>query len=403
MALVSEPTDLAAALIEADEPTRARMLRETEAGRLDAVITELGHRRESAAAAVLDAIDRIVDDRALRKAARRELHRLRSAGVQVPVMTVAAPVGAERRPEPTVEVSEAWATDVDPNGARAMWILGERPLGGAWLGALLLNDHEGLRDLSLVDTTRKRFQRELDEQRREDATWVSLPGDYALRLVREAVDLTRARGGGLPTRYRAFRETFGEADGPPERGLVYETVSPVEANFNPEWLEESGRLVREPEVSGWHVAVPEALRARALEVARSSGSALVVPTHPPELQALQLLSDAAAEALTPEVRRSLRRRLEETGYVFVETDRLGAARLAVAAARAIDDPSVPLERQPLVRALLESGLARLVQSELVGSRRASEVLIELMERAAERQRESPGAVATRPSGLILPR
>jgi hypothetical protein len=80
------------------------------------------------------------------------------------------------------------------------------------------------------------------------------------------------------------------------------------------------------------------------------------------------------------------------------------ARLAVAAARAIDDPSVPIERQPFVRALLEAGLARLVASEAIGGRRASEVLAELMERAAERQREGGAAsVQTRPSGLILPR
>ena len=80
-----------------------------------------------------------------------------------------------------------------------------------------------------------------------------MPGEYALRLVREAVDLTREVGGGLPTRYRAFRDVFGEAPGGPERALVYETISPVEANFNPDWLDESrsaagraggGRLVR---------------------------------------------------------------------------------------------------------------------------------------------------------------
>jgi hypothetical protein len=129
---------------------------------------------------------------------------------------------------------------------------------------------------------------------------------------------------------------------------------------------------------------------------------LLVPGHTPEQQALQLIAEAAQQALTPLVRRAVRRRLEETGYVFVATDRLAAARLAVAAARALEDPAIPPERHPFVRALLAAGLARLLGSERIGSRRAAEVLLELIERASQRQALT-GPTETRPSGLILPR
>jgi hypothetical protein len=209
-------------------------------------------------------------------------------------------------------------------------------------------------------------------------------------------------GGGLPTRYRALRDVFGEAGGPPERGLVYETIRPVEASFNPDWLESSPRLLGEPEVAGWHVTVPAELKARALDVARGPAAGLLVPGHEPEQQALQLIAEAAQQALTPLVRRALRRRLEETGYIFVATDRLAVARLAVAAARALDDPTIPPERHPLVRLLLGAGLGRLLGTERIGTRRASEVLLELIERATEQQAQS-GPTETRPSGLILPR
>jgi hypothetical protein len=282
-----------------------------------------------------------------------------------------------------------------------VWLLGERPLGGVWFAALLLNDQRGLQDMNLVDTTRKRFLKEL-EQNRASGTWVTVPGEYALQLVREAVDLTREVGGGLPTRYRALRDVFGEAAGPPDRALVYETIRPVEASFNPDWLESSPRLLGEPEVAGWHVTVPAELKARALDVARGPTAGLLVPGHEPEQQALQLIAEAAQQALTPLVRRALRRRLEETGYIFVATDRLAVARLAVAAARALDDPTIPPERHPLVRLLLGAGLGRLLGTERIGTRRASEVLLELIERATEQQAQS-GPTETRPSGLILPR
>jgi hypothetical protein len=78
------------------------------------------------------------------------------------------------------------------------------------------------------------------------------------------------------------------------------------------------------------------------------------------------------------------------------------ARLAAAAARALDEGGVAPERHPLVRLLLAAGLARLVGGEAVGARRAPEMLLELVGRAVDQQAQG-GPVETRPSGLILPR
>jgi hypothetical protein len=403
----SESPDLVAALLQASPSEREQLLRSADHAVLESAVGQLGHRREAAAAEVLGLVDLVVDDRALKKAARRELHRLRSIGIHVPPpVPVAIDTTAGSAAAP-IDVSEAWATDIDPSGSRAVWLLGERRLGGVWFAAVLLNELRGLQELSLVDTTRKRYLRDFDENRASAGTWVSLPGEYALRLVREAVDVSREQGVGLPTRYRTMRDVFGEAPGPPERGLVYETISPVEANFNPDWLDDSPRLLGEPEVAGWYVPMPAELRARALEVAAGAGAALLVPGRAPEQQALQLLAEAAQQALTPVVRHALRRRLEETGYIFVATERLSAARLAVASARALDEgssSSVPPERHPLLRLLLASGLARLVGAESVGGRRAGEVLLELVERATQQRDGQPsGSIETRPSGLIIPR
>jgi hypothetical protein len=183
---------------------------------------------------------------------------------------------------------------------------------------------------------------------------------------------------------------------------VYATISPVEVNLHLEWLDESARLTVEPEVAGWHVPLPAELRSRALEVARLTTAGLLLPGGSPEQQALQLLAEAAQQGLTPQMRGALRRRLEETAYVLLATDRLNAARLAVAAVRPLEDRNLVPERHPFLRLLLASGLARLTGSEMVGTRRAAQVLIELLERAAESEGQT-GPVEMRPSGLILPR
>jgi hypothetical protein len=99
----------------------------------------------------------------------------------------------------------------------------------------------------------------------------------------------------------------------------------------------------------------------------------------------------------------MRHRLEETAYIFLDTDRLLLARLAAAAARGLEDGGPSPERHPLMQLLLAAGLARLVGGEYVVGRPASEALLELIERARQDEAQSGGVVETRPSGLILPR
>ena len=65
---------------------------------------------------------------------------------------------------------------------------------------------------------------------------------------------------------------------------------------------------------------------------------------------------------------------------------------------------MPADRHPLLRLLLAAGIARLLGGETVGSRRAPEVFLELVDRATQpREGNQSAQVETRPSGLILPR
>jgi hypothetical protein len=174
----------------------------------------------------------------------------------------------------------------------------------------------------------------------------------------------------------------------------------MEARLHPDWLAESDRLLGEPELLGWDLAPPPELREPALAAVRARLASLVVPTNPPERQVQGLLAEAGRTLLTPEVRRALRRRLEETAYIFASSGRLAQARRAVAAALDLAGGG-RADELPLVRALLIAGFARSLQAESVAGRSAAETFIELAQDGAAAERQ--GGVSTTPTGLILPR
>jgi hypothetical protein len=398
-------TDLAGALLAAEPGERQRLVAESSEQDLEQAVAALGHRRDPQAGAVLALVAAVAASKAIRKAARREVHRLRSIGVQVPDVEPAAESGPTAQVErsPQLVPTEVWATHFDPGGSRALWLLAERPLGGAWLAGLILNDVKGLVELELVDTTRKRFLRDLEEWRRErQSVFVSLPFEYALQLVREGVAEARGLGAALPLHYDRFQKLFGEADHGPDRPLAYQTISPVEVQFNPELQEQASRLALEPEIVGWWLLPTEELRYRAIELVHARHPALLVPGQSPAARALQLMDEAAKKLATPEVRRALKRRLEETAYIFLQTDRFMAARLAVAAAQGLADFTTRPYQHPVVRFMVSTGFIYSLRTEVVDGQSAAEVLLELLDATEQKADEEPSP-GTTPSGLILPR
>jgi len=406
----SRVSDLVASLLSADADAQIALLRTADVSAVPRVVAALGRERSDSAARALALIDGVIDDRAARKAARRELHRLHASGIRPPDVGALTRSAAPAAPAPPAVVSqEAWATAIDSEGARRLWLVGDRALGGVWLADLVLEDIAGLTELELIDTTRKRFQRELSELRRDPVwAWVQLPVAYAKGLVGEGVALARELEPKkpLPTHYPRFTELFGEPPADPGRPLVYETVSPVEARLHPDWLELSDEVLSEPEVAGWALVPTPELSRRAIEVARSRHSAVMLPGNPPERQAQALLDEAARELVTPAVRRGLRRRLEETASIFQQSHRPLQARRAVAAATHLGESGQDPADNPLVRGLVLAGLLLSVGDEQVAGQPVPMVLLDIVAAAYPPDGDPPHpsmGMTTRPSGLILPR
>ena len=318
--------------------------------------------RGAALLPILDALQG-APEKTLRKVARRIRYRLRAAGVALPEASSAPPP-----PEPTWTLQEAWATPVDGTGSRAVWLTGEGPYG-AWLRlSLVLNDQEGILDATGGAMAKKRLTAELERLRgQERVRWIPLPPAYARALIAEAAVLHGERP--LPGEFLQWQAVLA---GPPApRLLILEHLDPAEIREDPTLLDHSGDLLTQPELGGWFFD-PGAVQSAALEREEAKASRLVLSDAQKAEREADILARCADERFTGAERARWRRRLEETAYVFWQTQRPREARLALAAAQAVGDDERAPRHQPFCLAVVRRSLE--VAAEVQAGRLSAEAV-----------------------------
>jgi hypothetical protein len=318
-----------------------------------AAIDALGSVRDVSAAQALDELARSSDDRQLQKVARRSLYRLSSQGIRFSSGEAREPATVGSR---AATIYRIIGSAYDGSGTRSIWFAADRPLGGIYMLAVATNDLKGMVDFAVRDTTRKRFaEQEATIRDKDIASWVDLPTDYAKQLVQESVDVARASGGSVPPAFQIWAELVGN---PPEsfsEALVYREVSGFEARMHPTLESETPRLFDQPEIEPWFFP-PERTRKWVQELSQRTATRLLVTPESDEARQERILRDAIRELLSAKELHGLRRRLEETAYIFLRTDRVQDARRAVAAAVTIEEERPLRPPHPFVRALIERSL-----------------------------------------------
>lgn len=361
---------LDAALSESSESDRTEhvvgLAAETPGGLL-ALIDALGAGHDEAAGQVLAALATAAPDKDARKAARRALHRLRSAGVVVAVPVPAEPVPATAGSQDALRPVQTLASTPDGSGSRVLWLLLERPHGGLTMFYFALNDVVGLRDFRHEDTTRRRVDRRLaDWDERAEPRPTELPLAYGLSLISEALELNRESGVPLPRDFVIRRQLLGELPPPPITAPIHQHVSRGQIFLLPNLLEESaGLLERERELSDWRFSDQDAA-PYAREYQAIGQSRLLLTSEPREARLGRIVDNALDALMTPPLRRAYRRRLEEIAYVFWQSGRDRSARQAVAAAFAIPDAG-SLRSHPLLRAIIMRSIEMATEADRLGA------------------------------------
>lgn len=288
------------------------------------------------------------------KEAKRLLHQLRSRGVAVPELPrVAAPAA----PAPAEPDLPCYASTLDGQGERAVWLARNLPGRGVEVGQFVLSDEKGLASFQPGALGRKEYRAFGQELTgRGGSLGVrEVPRELAHALVGDARRRTESQGRALPDGAALWLSRLGEAPALPDPAAAFAPLPPGEEEAA---VAASADLHRLPILKGWAVD-DEALDAAEARLAAIADSPLLADMAQRREQAAQALDAILREHFDEARRARWARRLWHTAAHLAGVGDPGSAALAAASARALlsgaDVAAIPFARQLFEKALQPAG------------------------------------------------
>lgn len=286
--------------------------------------------------------------REVAKEAKRGLHLLKVRGVAVPEAPRQSPPPA---PAP-VEGPDlpCYASAIDGQGERAVWISRAVPGKGVEVGQAVLSDVLGLLELQVGLLGRKEFRafgRDIAEKGRAMGVG-ELGREAAKSLVAAARHLNDSSGRRVPEGADAWLARLGPA-APPEDPAARFPALPGEEERAA--VEASGRLHELPMLRGW-IADEDALRSLAAKLDEIEVSPLFVDERQRAEQAARSVVEAIERYFDEPRRHRLAGRLLAVAAHLESAGDPANARTAAATARALAAGTTPLAI-PFARLLVE--------------------------------------------------
>jgi hypothetical protein len=290
--------------------------------------------------------------KALQKAVKKALHRLKSRGVafnenQAPRQVVLRGAGSR--------LERCLASFIDGSGDRMILMIRTRPGGGYQIAYLVLNYGTGIRFAKALQMSRRELP-EMLESVQAQAPLIELEPAYCQRQIALVQQLNLATRTPVPEEFFMLRDLIGEPETMPETGAIYEALSPEELEMAKAQDAYASDLLELPELAGW--TLPESVvQTYADALADIDESKIVVSETIQRERVDRVFESAMQEVLGEGARAIMRLRLEETAYYFLQTSRRLEALWALGAAESLlDDNPDRLRLNPFAGALLERSL-----------------------------------------------
>lgn len=313
----------------------------------------MGFIRSEAVVPILRNLDRAELPKAIVKAARRALHRLKSYGIAVEE--------TQELPRPTIALAggrriiRSVMSNIDGSGGQILSILFSAPLSGTEAVEMVADDIGGIKDVAGARITKRAYDEHIASDADRSFVFVDAPASYILFRGREYEAITVAQGKPLPTEYQFYRDLFHTPGRDYERSIVYEEINAEEISSEPSLVKRAGELFETPAFRSWLIA-EEDIQPHATKLIEAEESPLILSETSQRERIERIFQTAIDEIFTPEVRARYKRRIEENAYVLLKTGYSDLARVAVACALELALEGLPSHDAHFARALVERSI-----------------------------------------------
>jgi hypothetical protein len=314
-------------------------------------IHTLGTIQSFKAAQILSDINDTDPDKKLRKAARKSLYKLRSAGIEVE--TSLKPLLGESKHERYKTLISA----VDGTGTQLIILSEEMLAGDLHLLQVIANDEKGMTEcFSRRGITKKMFARFPETFARETGRMnpmlVEADYNYAMSLVVDAENISNAEDQELPENYVAIKDFFGLNQAQPVDNPVYQMLDAENLKDQPYFLRTSEELFQNDTFLGWLLPI-NAMGEYAQEILDQEDSVLELSPQFQQERKEEVYQKVIDAHLGEDVIKRLQRRLEIMAYIFLQQEHEEDAKRALTAALAFKGMSNSvLKTHPFLRRLI---------------------------------------------------
>ena len=300
------------------------------------------------------------EDKAVAKAIKRALYKLRQRGVT----WEEKPSGDKPILRPLKQVeAQGYLGPIDSMGSRIILAAKPQPLRGFLTVFSIVNDLEGIYDFTVRELSKKGLGEFVESGlSSEDFPVVSAPGAYCIHLIKDASSVTGAASKPLPPGYHNAVDEFRNIswDGPCP--IIYQFINEEEVRDQVHLLKESAKLHNIVPFSTWFIPKEE-VQEYASNVKDAEDSRIVLTADQKD-ERINNICMRALHDIFPEHKRLVwKKRLEEMAYILLQTGRDKEARLALCAAVDLQKPFSSFEPNPFIWNLMLKSIYVLIESD----------------------------------------
>jgi anti-sigma-K factor RskA len=269
-------------------------------------------------------------DKELRHEIRRSLYKLSQKGI--------ATKRAEQAPPPSIFAPiepEAYLSPIDGRGDRLLWLVKAKAGGGLHYLSAVVNEPEGLRYFDAAEINRKKMrQMRQDFSARMQMAMVEAPWRYCDFVMYEGYERAKARGEKEVDAYPALRTHLLSAPAQPSAVPLPAGLDAAVIAADESLLQTSAQLLQERELQLW-LLDHERAHHYTDQISQVQESPLILNRLQQQDRFQTVIDSAVNEVFAGEQGAAYARRLEETAFYLAATDRLDAAKRALAASLAL--------------------------------------------------------------------